>query len=297
MRIAITGGTGFLGGALARRLGELGHGVVVLSRKTGLADPEVIAEAIRGCDALVHCAGINREKGGETFEEVHVQGTENTVAACRIAGVRRIALVSFLRARPSCGSGYHESKFAAEEIVRGSGLDWRVFKPGIIFGEGGHVLKNLARAFGFFPVFALVGLRPRMIRPVAGSDMVELLVRAAVEDGFKGRTIAVVGEEAMTMREFIRRAAAGMGAKVFIFPMPVIFHEALAACCEFFMPDPLLSRSQVKMFAEGMAEPLGPFDEIFPTPVAFTPKTIRPWLPDSRGEGGNGLIWNAETKS
>ena len=45
-----------------------------------------------------------------------------------------MALLSFLRARAHCGSGYHQSKWAAEEIVRGSGLDYTILKAGVIHG-------------------------------------------------------------------------------------------------------------------------------------------------------------------
>jgi len=89
---------------------------------TDLSDTSQLAEAFRGSDAVAHCAGINREIGSQTYRCVHIQGTENVVAAARKAGVKKTVLISFLQARPHCGSPYHESKWAAEEIVRESGM-------------------------------------------------------------------------------------------------------------------------------------------------------------------------------
>src|SRR6185503_638992 len=106
----------------------------------GTDDEEKLAQAFSVCDAVAHCAGINREIGTQTYQRVHIDGTHHVVHAARRAGVKKILLVSFLRARPGCGSGYHESKFAAEEIVRASGLDYTVFKPGVIYGRGDHML-------------------------------------------------------------------------------------------------------------------------------------------------------------
>src|SRR4029077_16683207 len=118
-----------------------GHEVVLLARGQDMTEPAIrqipgarfvalglddalkLAEAFSGCDTVVHCAGINREIGDQTFERVHVTGTRNVVTAAQHAGARKIVLISFLRARPNCGSAYHESKWAAEEIVRNSGLD------------------------------------------------------------------------------------------------------------------------------------------------------------------------------
>lgn len=123
MRITVTGGTGFVGGHLATTLSQLGHDVVVLARgvdhlawaqevlelpgirfiQVGTNDTNGLVTAFEGCDAVAHCAGINGEIGSQTYEAVHVGGTANVVKAAEAAGVRRLAFISFLRARPNCG--------------------------------------------------------------------------------------------------------------------------------------------------------------------------------------------------
>lgn len=145
-------------------------------------DERALTEAFRDCQAVAHCAGINRELGAQTYARVHVRGTRAVVAAARNAGVGKLAMMSFLRARPDCGSGYHESKWRAEEIVRASGLDYTILKSGVIYGRGDHMLDHLSHAFRTFPFFVLVGLRERPVRPVAVADVVALL-RAALTDG------------------------------------------------------------------------------------------------------------------
>ncbi|HEY2084092.1 MAG TPA: SDR family NAD(P)-dependent oxidoreductase, partial [Verrucomicrobiae bacterium] len=146
MKIAITGGTGFVGRNIARALAADGHKITLVARghdrtdlsiqqlagarycQIGLDDPAELARAFAECDAVAHCAGINREIDGQTYQRVHIDGTRNVVEAARLANVKKIVMISFLRARPNCGSGYHESKFAAEEIVRASGLDYTILK-------------------------------------------------------------------------------------------------------------------------------------------------------------------------
>jgi uncharacterized protein YbjT (DUF2867 family) len=161
MKVAVTGGTGFVGGHCARALLAHGDDVVVVARRapTGwrnarltyvsaaIDDEVALHQAFAGCDAVLHCAGINFERGGQTFARVHVKGTNALVRAARGAGVSRLSLVSFLRARPACGSAYHESKWAAEEIVRNCGLASTVLKPGVIYGRGDHLLDDRSRAF------------------------------------------------------------------------------------------------------------------------------------------------------
>ena len=154
MRIAITGGTGFVGGHLAARLNAAD--TVVISRRTGVdvENVDALTKAFAGCDVIVHAAGINREIGDQTFQRVHVNGTRAVVEAAKRAGVKRIVMVSFLRARPDCGSGYHETKWAAEEIIRHSGIDHTILKASMMYGRGDHMVDHVSRAVKTWPIFA-----------------------------------------------------------------------------------------------------------------------------------------------
>jgi NADH dehydrogenase len=193
MRIAITGGTGFVGGHFAQRLIQQGHEAVLVARRqrealpanlrfaaSDLTNIEVLAAAFAGCDAVAHCAGINREIGHQTYQRVHVDGTRNVVEAARLAGVRKIALLSFLRARPNCDSPYHESKWAAEGIIRNSGLDYTIIKAGMVYGRRDHMLDHLSHSFHTLPMLATVGFKPKAIRPLAIDDLVDVVYAALV---------------------------------------------------------------------------------------------------------------------
>src|SRR6267378_3124503 len=98
MRIAITGGRGFIGSHLANRLSSEGHEVVLIARRwreeettevssrmtfvtSDLGETRILREAFAGCDAVAHCAGINREIGKQTYQRVHVEATRNVVDA------------------------------------------------------------------------------------------------------------------------------------------------------------------------------------------------------------------------
>ncbi len=212
MKIAITGGTGFVGRHLAHRLIADGHEVVLVARgigpyeeetvahpnvtwiRTGLDDIKGLQAAFAGCHGIAHCAGINRELGKQTYRAVHIEGTRNVVRAARTAGVSKIVMLSFLRARPDCGSGYHESKYSAEEIVRGSGIDFTILKAGVIYGRGDHMLDHLSHALFTFPAFALVGIKDRPVRPVAVADVVNICRAALVDGRLSNQTVAVLAQ-------------------------------------------------------------------------------------------------------
>jgi len=163
-RTAITGGNGFVGRHVAARLGP--EASVVISRRTGVdtSDVDALARAFEGCEVVAHCAGINREIGDQTYQRVHIEGTANVIEAAKRAGVRKVIILSFLRARPDCGSPYHESKWAAEDLIRGSGLDYTILKAGTIYGRGDYLIDHLSHTVQTLPLFATVGFHEKPIR-------------------------------------------------------------------------------------------------------------------------------------
>ncbi|MFT4259833.1 NAD(P)H-binding protein [Microbacterium sp.] len=282
MRIAITGGTGFVGRNLAARLDD----AVVVSRRSGvdITDVDALARAFEGCDAVAHCAGINREIGDQTFQRVHVEGTRAVVEAARRAGVQRIVMVSFLRARPDCGSAYHESKWQAEEIVRGSGIAHTVLKSGMIYGPGDHMVDHVTKAVRSIPFFWTVGFRERTARPVPVDDAVDVLV-AALEGRIAEPTVAVMGVDEVTLGEAIRRIARVAGRRPAYIPMPVWTIRVLAQLTEWLMVVPLVAKAQARMLAEGVSEAAPPAPE---PPVGLRPhrpfsdERVRAALPEGR---------------
>jgi NADH dehydrogenase len=302
MRIAITGATGFVGGHLTNRLTGEGHEVVRIGRHriddaivhSSLNDVDQLTVAFTGCKAVAHCAGINRELGDQTYARVHVEGTRNVVAAAKNAGVQKIVLLSFLRARPDCDSPYHESKWEAEEIVRNSGLDYTVIKAGIIYGRGDHMLDHLSHALHTFPIFGLVGLKEKSIRPLAVEDLVHVMRAALVDRRIKRQTIALVGPEEIYLSEAVRRVAEVVGKRPLLFPLPVPCHELMARVFERFMKVPLTSVAQVRILSEGVVEPGSP---VVPVPYdlvptrRFTVEQIRNGLPQARTFCVGDLRW------
>jgi uncharacterized protein YbjT (DUF2867 family) len=300
MRVAITGGTGFVGGHLARLLVEKGHEVSLIARgkdqrdsaifeldgaqffSSDLSDVDELARAFAGCRVVAHCAGINREIGRQTYERVHVQGTRNVCEAARRAGALKIILLSFLRARPNCGSAYHESKWAAEEIVRSSGLDYTIIKAGVIYGLGDHMLDHLSKALHTFPVFASVGMRDKPMRPLAIEELVTVIEAALTDQMLSYKTFGVTGPEEITLRDAARRVGVSIGKRPLIFGMPMAFHYVLAWVAERTMKIPLTSLGQVRILSEGVVQAIPVCDalpeDLLPK-LRFTGDQIRKGLP------------------
>lgn len=314
MKLGITGGTGFMGTHLTRRLLENGHEPVLIARgkddtvpellehddvefvPASVSDRATLADAFENCSAVAHLAGINLERGAQTYERVHVRGTRNVVEAATDAGVSKVLLSSFLRARPNCGSAYHESKWQAETIVRQSDLDYTILKAGVTYGRGDHMLCHISRWLLTVPVFPLVGFAERRFAPLAIEDLVDVLVAAPIEGRLQETTVAVVGPEELTLAAGLRRVGEVLNRDPVLVPLPVRIQYAFAWLQERVMETPIASKAQVRILSEGIVEP-APAEVCEPLPEDLTPDRpfstdrIERGLPDLRRYGRNDLRW------
>jgi uncharacterized protein YbjT (DUF2867 family) len=301
MRVAITGGTGFVGRHLAREVLARGHEALLIARgkdvrdesiyelagvrffASDLSDAQELRQAFSGCDVVAHCAGINREIGAQTYRQVHVEGTRHVFEAARRASVRKIVLLSFLRARPNCGSAYHESKWAAEEIVRASGLDYTIFKAGVIYGRGDHMLDHLSHALYTFPIFGLVGMREKPIRPLAVEDLVVAICASFQDARVSNKTVSITGPEEIALSKAVHRVGHVIGRNPLYVRIPLVLQKIIAGIAERTMKTPLLSLAQLRILSEGIVEALPACDSLPPDllPITrFTTEQIQKGLPE-----------------
>ena len=175
MKVFVTGGTGFVGREILSQLLQAGLAVRVLVREGSadkLPEPEKVevhigditdgaslVGALDGCDAVIHLVGIIREFPGRgiTFKKMHVAATENILEACDEQGVRRFLHMSSNGTRENGSTAYHQTKWLAEQMVRDSGLDWTIFRPSLIFGQGSEFVKMLTELIRRVPVVPVIG--------------------------------------------------------------------------------------------------------------------------------------------
>jgi uncharacterized protein YbjT (DUF2867 family) len=291
MLIAITGGTGFLGGHLTEALLHAGHEVRILSRRPqensgkfahhpkvgfralSLSDDQKLNEALSDCDAVAHLSGINREIQAGDFQACHVQSTKHIVVAAQKAHLKKIIYISYLRARPDKTSKYLQSKWDGEEAVRAASLDYTVIKPGLCFGPRDQMIASIVHTLQLTPLlgfFTTVGWLEKTVRPIYVGDMTRIMVEALTESALSCKTVAVVGPEELKLSEAVKRVAKVIGKSIVIVPTPALLQYALAWSMEKVMRYPIVSVPQIRMLAEGMSEPVGNVD---PLPFELQPKT------------------------
>lgn len=217
--VAITGATGFVGRHILPRLLLEGYHVRALVRdparlvvsdaklqavRGDLFDEKVLEELVEGAEAVIHLVGIIMEipGKGQTFERVHTLGTKNLLAAAKRAGVKHWVHMSALGSRPDAVSRYHQTKWAAEEAVRASGLPFTIFRPSLIHGPDGEFMKMVKDFWcglvpPFVPYFGKEQTAGRL-QPVWVEDVARCFVEALKNRQTVGETYPLGGPEEFT---------------------------------------------------------------------------------------------------
>ena len=230
--VLVTGATGFVGYSVVRELLSRGLTPVCLLRSEAkllrrhpevnpdrfvrvlgsLSDRTALLRAAEMSQAAIHLVGIiiERRLRGQTFAGIHRKGTGHVVAAAQKAGIRRFIHMSALGAREDAVSRYHQTKWAAEECVRGSGLDWTIFRPSLIHGPDGEFMALMKRFMCSLmpPVIPYFGSGDAKLQPVFVKDVAYCAVEALFRTETIGKTYPLGGPGVYSWREFYNACRA-----------------------------------------------------------------------------------------
>ena len=226
MLVAMTGATGYVGSAIVRKLLRRDHDVRALVRRPDragflqdlgvelvggdLADQDALRRLVDGAGAVVHLVGIIAE-GPQRFDAVHVEGTRGIATAARQAGTPLLVHMSALGARADAGATrYHRSKWAAEAVVRESGVAHVILRPSIVAGAGNAPLGMMADMIRFAPLVPVIGDGRYEMQPVWLGDVAEAFALALERGDLRG-TLELGGPERLTYHQMLDRLEAALG--------------------------------------------------------------------------------------
>ncbi|WP_436926811.1 complex I NDUFA9 subunit family protein [Halosimplex amylolyticum] len=244
MNALVVGGNGFVGSHLCRELVERGHDVTVLARRPedgdlpdgvdtyagDVTDYDSIEGAFEGQDAVVYLVALSPlfkpDGGDEMHDRVHRGGTEHCLRAAAEHGVDRFVQQSALSADADAPTHYLRSKGHAEDLVRESDLEWVIFRPSIIFGEGGEFVEFTKKLKSWFapglPVYPLPGGgKQTRFQPIWVGEFVPMMADAVEDDEHVGETYQIGGPEVLTLREVTELVYESEGRSVSIVPLPM----------------------------------------------------------------------------
>lgn len=282
MNVLVTGGTGFVGQNVVRELCRTGHHVRILVRHKAsrnaleltahcgvevcagtVLDEAALHRACSGIQGVIHLVGIISEVGSQTFERVHVAGTRNMLRAAQASGVKRFLHMSALGTRANAVSRYHKSKYAAEQLVRASRLDWTIFRPSIIYGPGDGFVSLFSGIIRHSPIVPIVGNPAVKFQPIHVDDVATAFARAIEEPQSSGQVLELCGPDTLSLMEIVAIIMRAMGRHRICLRIPQTVARFQARIMEIVYPflfgkAPVLNRDQLLMLQEdnvGTGEP------------------------------------------
>lgn len=272
IRIAVFGGTGFLGRAFVDTVSARGHDVVVLSRREAAfsnatwrscdAGARLDQGLLDGFDVVVNLIGIRGRIGTrahrQDFETAHVNIVRNIIDACEASNVRRLVHVSVARGSEEHEdaqgnpSNYLRSKARGEDAVRHCALDWTILRPNIIWGEGDDFLSNLTKGIRHGPIFPLPAPGSGPIQPIHVDDVASCIAACLRDEATNGKTLDLVGPERETVSTYVHRISAVLGLATRVVILPLTLMRMIVVLFEAFMKDPPVTRAQLELLRRGV---------------------------------------------
>jgi uncharacterized protein YbjT (DUF2867 family) len=269
--ILVSGGTGFVGAAVARELSRRGKPVAVLGRDASkiarrfpdlpveprqgdVTDAESLAGAFRGIDTVINAvqfpnSPIENRRKGRTFEQIDYAGTLNQLLAAKRVGVRRFVYVSGAGAALDAKKHWFVFKAKAEAAVRASGITNVIVRPTWVYGPGDVSLNRFlgfARRLPFVPTF---GGGKQEMQPLFIDDLGRILADAAERAEADNQTLEAGGPERMTMDEVIKTALDVAGLRRPLLHQPVAVGKLIGTFARV-LPNPPLTPDAIDFITE-----------------------------------------------
>lgn len=220
MSILIVGGSGFIGSRLVKALRAQGEHVMTSTRTPAATDGELyidfsraglsstLVHSLRDIEVVVNAVGILRERGAQTFEQLHWRGPQSLFDASAAAGVRRIIQISALGAAAGRGR-YFTSKQQANEYLAMMDLEWTIIEPAIVYGRDGRSAA-LFTALASLPLIPVPGSGKQRLQPVHIDDVTDAIVAIICQRRSVRQHVPLAGPRVVSLREFLAVLRTGM---------------------------------------------------------------------------------------
>jgi nucleoside-diphosphate-sugar epimerase len=231
-KIAITGANGFIGSYLTQFLTQQNFTVRQMGRTLSPApQPDFIpftlgkqftADALAGCDALVHCAYDFSALGYTAIRKVNVEGTLELFSQARDKGIKKIIYISSTSAFKEAVSDYGKAKFEIEQRAAPFGVI--IIRPGLVFDKhNGGIIRALEKFVKKFPLVPIIGKGQQEFYPCHVEDLATLITTILASNIKNNNPIVAASEEKITFKQLMLTLAELHGRSVLPIPVPYEF--------------------------------------------------------------------------
>ena len=267
MKVALIGGTGYVGSYIIDELIKSGHKPKLLVRNGSehkvvqpekcetisgdIDDDDAVSSTLDGCDAVIYLIAVIREfpQRGLTNEKLQFKGSEKVARIAEEKGVKRFLLMSALGASPDPnGSKYMQAKHLSEQAVQNTSLDWTIIRPSSLFGDPrgndrpefcmmlDKLMLSLVPYPKFFPFPApsfFTGINPfeagnYALSMIHVKDVATLFVKILEDKDSINQKIEVGGNREVTWNEVVTSIAKATSRRVIMTPAPFFVVASIA---------------------------------------------------------------------
>jgi uncharacterized protein YbjT (DUF2867 family) len=288
-RIVLLGATGFVGSYLVPRLAADRHQITLLSRNrehrrsmtvmpgvsvrsADVYDDNVLRQHFDGADAVINLIGILNPSGRHTFQRTHVDMARRIVEACKVTGVRRLHHMSSLKAGQGL-SNYLKSRGEAESLIKASPLNWTIYQPSVIFGEGDGLVTRFATLLRRMPALPLARARSRLAPTYVG-DVAEAIARCVTNETLAPRrSLELYGPEVLTLGEIVQAIRDAAGLRTPIIPLHDSLGRVQAQVAGMLPGKPFSTDNFLSLRTDSVGKSDGYAS------LGIVPQPFTPWLP------------------
>jgi len=248
----VFGGSGFVGRHIVRALARQGWRIRVAVRRPDLAGflrplgvvgqielvqanlryPDSIAAALEGADVVVNAAGIQRQRGRQTYEAVHAAGAGAIARAAVAAGIDKLVHLSGVGADARAPNPYIASKGRGENAVREASPGAVILRPSVVFGPEDDFLNRFGALARALPALPLFGGGATKLQPVFVGDVALAALAVIGDANAAGRTYELGGPEVLTLREIAALTLRIVERRRALVPLPFALARLLAGSTE-----------------------------------------------------------------
>lgn len=259
-RVAVFGGTGFLGRRIVMRLHEAGIIARIAVRRPAAAqngpgieavgcdvrDETAVRAALEDCDVAVNAVGHYVEQGTATFKAVHEVGAQNVARAAHDLSLRCLIHTSGIGVDRSSPSAYVRARAEGELLVRNTFPKAVILRPSVMFAPDDHFVNTLSRIARLTPVIPLFGSGATRLQPVYAGDVADAVVALVKSPCEAGRICELGGPDIFTYRQIIELILRFTNRKRLLMPIPFGLWELLATLCSP-LPAPPVTKAQITL--------------------------------------------------
>ena len=277
MKIAVFGGTGFVGNYIVNELLDSNHEVNVLVRSESQSKLEKIDKCnttigeinnmdsidntLKNCEAVIYNIGIIREFKSKniTFEDLHYKGLKSVVDSSRKNHIHRFILMSANGVKPN-GTVYQKTKYNAEEYLKANIRDWTIIRPSLVFGDSNGEMEFCLQlkkdmlslpfpAPSFFNGINIFNAGKFKMSPIHVKDVAKIFVKC-LDNNHAFKKVYYLGGKDYTWKQIINIISKGSGKNKMLIPAPVLPIFIIALLLDKYSWFPI-SCDQLTMLLEG----------------------------------------------